>query len=647
MVSDFTLSAGLIGRFGVVKLWPEIKNAEDECIARLKIAAASLGLECIEVNGDGTLLTDPGNRITPDSLDFVVHLHYDTPKNYDAFSFVALWNPIKFYEEWGYQRCSRNLTTHDDFISCSSDAADDHVRRMIHGSNTHLAPKFKLYHSTADIMHPPSLGDGKVAYAGINWDALRAGQSRHQEVLKSLDGSGLLRIYGPHIFMGVQVWAGYESYVKEVPFDGVSMVEELHRAGAALVLSSGAHKEAGIMSNRLFETIAAGALVICDENPFAKRHFGDCLLYIDSRDPVEKIVADIKGHLAWAQANREQALALIGRAQDIFRQGFSLRQNLQTLYEGLEERKAQLRNSGEAGQAAPFSVAVNYLMPQYSPEVLQRHIGSSTVQDYADQQANLVIDRGLPAAEREAIDDALALATSKIIVVEAEFSERDASGAIRSRRRLGAVLNDLLQSQRARFDGFMTVAPNETLFSNHVSALAKQLRLDAGLKHVASAALLQTGDMRVGSAHEIIDFGHVDREGPPGYGRFLFRCSAVPDDIDSALRYLDGRPLAVFFGDGPPRQQLPATVNIDLRSEFPARSWNDASEDNIIRTYSPAAFKVATGVLQSPPHKEAVVSKRELLGLLRNRRWLQAQIHAVRTQGFTARWAAFRRKVAL
>jgi hypothetical protein len=644
---NFRLPGGLIGRFGVVKLWPEIKNAEDECIARLKIASAALGLECVEVNSDGTLITDPNVTVDRSLVDFVVHLHYDTPKNYDAFSFVALWNPVKFYEEWGYLRASRNLTSHDDFISCSSDAADDHVRRMIRRSSTHLAPKFKLYHSTADIMYPPSLGDGKVAYAGINWDALRAGQSRHQEVLKSLDGSGLLRIYGPHMFMGVRVWAGYQSYVKEVPFDGTSMVKELHKAGAALVLSSAAHKEAGIMSNRLFETVAAGALVICDENRFAKRHFGDCLLYIDSRDPAEKIVADIRRHLGWAQANPSDALDKIAQAQDIFRQGFSLIQNLRTLYEGLQARKQQLLELGQPAVTTPFTVAVNYLMPRYDIATLRQHVASASSQDYPDQQANLIVDKGVSPCERTEIDRVIATAKTSMTVVELRFVERDSTGAIRATRLLGAVINDLLQTQREQVDGFMVVAPNETLLSNHVSVLARELRSNPEVKHAATAALLQNENLRVNSVHEVIDFGHVDREGPPGYGRFLFRCSAIPADLDSAIPYLEGRPLALLFEDGPVKQLLPATINIDLRTEFPPCTWNNVTENDIIRTYSPKAFEVARGVLYSGVHRSEVASKRELLSLFRNRRWIQAQVHALKTQGIWARWNAFRRKVAL
>ena len=176
MRAEFSLPTGTIGRFAVVKLWPGIKTAEDENIARLKLAALALGIECVEVNPDGSFLSAPKTRVSKDNVDFVIHLHFDTPKCYDAFSFVTLWNPLKFYHEWGYARCSRNLTTHDDFLSGSSDPADDQVARLVRESFTHLPPEFRLYHSTADIIHPPSLGDGKLFYCGINWEALNRGK---------------------------------------------------------------------------------------------------------------------------------------------------------------------------------------------------------------------------------------------------------------------------------------------------------------------------------------------------------------------------------------------------------------------------------------------------------------------------------------
>ena len=59
MNNDFPLPEGLFGRFGVVKLWPGIKTAEDECIARLKLAAKAIGVECVEILADGGFVSAP------------------------------------------------------------------------------------------------------------------------------------------------------------------------------------------------------------------------------------------------------------------------------------------------------------------------------------------------------------------------------------------------------------------------------------------------------------------------------------------------------------------------------------------------------------------------------------------------------------
>jgi hypothetical protein len=42
-------------KFAIVKLWKElgIKNAEDECVARIKHSASQLGIDVIEILPDG------------------------------------------------------------------------------------------------------------------------------------------------------------------------------------------------------------------------------------------------------------------------------------------------------------------------------------------------------------------------------------------------------------------------------------------------------------------------------------------------------------------------------------------------------------------------------------------------------------------
>ena len=640
---------GAIGRFAVVKLWPDIKTAEDECIARLKIAAQALGVECVEVHADGGLLSAPVERVSKANVDFVIHLHYDTPKRYDAFSFVALWNPLKFYHEWGYARTSRNLTSHDDFISCSSDAADDHVARMVRTTSTHLPARFHLYHSTADVMHPPSLGDGKLFYAGINWEAISGGKSRHQEVLKRLDKTGLLRIYGPTIFMGVRVWKGYDSYVREVPFDGISMIDEISKAGIALVLSSQAHKDSELMSNRLFESVSAGALIICDENQFAKKFFGDSLLYIDSRSPLEQIHADITCHLEWVRAHPDQALAMIAKAQDVFRQKFTLIRNLSDLYGGLAERKRELLARQNPPETISPKVRLNLLMPDYDEAVLQAHINSVRVQEYADFSPALIVDTRAANIYRREIEAALAAGPVAIELVEIDYYSYGIHPEIKARRRLGSVLAQLLGAT-VGFDAFMVVAPNETLFSNHLAVLAGALQRKPEVHCAATAAVLINGDAPVHDVHEVLDFGHVNRAGPTGYGRFIFRVGAIPKDINIALPYLDGRPLAVLVGNKAIDQQLPASILIYVQQDFPVRTWDDAAENEIIHAYSPHAFKLSTGFgprIEPTAMRALVASTLNLSLKVFNRRWVTAQIRAIRKQGLSARLQVLKRKLGL
>ncbi|MEC5398161.1 glycosyltransferase family protein [Uliginosibacterium sp. H1] len=650
-----SLPDNAVGRFAVVKLWPGIKTAEDECIARLKIAAGAIGVECVEVNADGSFIDGSGKRVSKDIVDFVVHLHYDTPKAYDAFSFVALWNPPRFYHEWGYARCSRNLTTHDDFLSCSSAPADDHVRRMVRNKSTHLPPLFNLYHSTAGIVEQPSLGEGKLFYAGINWEAINGGKSRHQEVLKRLDRTGLLRIYGPEIFQGVRVWAGYDSYVKEVPFDGVSMVREIAKTGIALVLSSQAHKDAELMSNRLFESIAAGALVICDENPFAQKFFGDTLLYIDGQAPVDDIVDAVCRHIAWANENPAAAIGLAQKAQDIFCRQFTLIRSLSDLYRGLADRKRALA-ALQGFASSELRVTAYFLMPEYSEERLQAHIQSINSQEYKNFLPVLVVNRESEEEWQPALDRAIQASAVRIQVMPVSFFERVPASGRQKRRRVGQVILDALATEPSR-DAFVFVAPNERLFSGHIATLAGVLQRDSSIAVAATAALLSSDRPSIHEVHELLDFGHVNRAGPTGYGRFIFRGSVVRGDIDLALPYLDGRPLAVLVGRETIFQHAAASITIDIRQEYPERTWDDEAESAVIRDYCGGLPAIAPGFnarlssaeiqMVAASAASAGMSKAQFVKRLFNYRWVRVQLNAVRQQGLSARLGVLRRKLVL
>lgn len=638
-LQDFSLPKAVIGRFAIVKLWPDIKTAEDECIARIKNAAELLGIECVEINADGSLRSDPETFVSKSNVDFVIHLHYDTPKRYDAYSFVALWNPLSFYHEWGYARCSRNLTTHDDFLSCSSTPADDHVRRMIRGQATHLEPAFNLYHSTPDIAHPPSLGECKLFYAGINWEALGGGKSRHQEVLRNLDSTGQLRIYGPALFQGVKVWDGYQSYVKEVPFDGVSMIEEIARCGIALVLSSSAHKDSALMSNRLFESVAAGALVICDENPFAHKFFGDSLLYIDGRSSAEQIRMDIVKHIEWAKKNPEAALAMAEKAQDIFARRFTLTRSLKLLYNGLGERKLALAHLQNPPSAPAPSVKLFLLIPKYTPDILRAHLQSAAAQEYRNFSATLVLDADEESQWCSDVEAALERGAVKVSVKKVRFSNPSIYMEIKFSRRLGEVLQELIDDLQDA-EAFVIVAPNEKLFSNHLSVLAGALQRDSSANCASTAAVLVNGSTPIHGIHELIDFGGINPAGPPGYGRFIFRTSGIPKDIEIALPHLGERPMAVLVGANRIAQQLPATIKIDMEMPFHVTPRDEAAENEIIANFEPKSFEIALGfcVRRSAAAPMRAQSQfRQFLFRFANPGWLRSQVKAIHREGLGPR----------
>lgn len=644
----------LLGKFAIVKLWPNIKTAEDECIARIKIAASILNLECIEIHSDGRLIIDETKSIEND-VDFVIHLHYDTPKQYDAFSYVALWNPIQFYHDWDYNRTSRNLTTHDDFLSCNSKAADDHVKRMLKSHRASHAEDFlTLHHSTANTKPPSFNKNSRLAYTGINWEAITGGKSRHQEVLKKLDDTGILQIYGPSIFQGVKVWSGYKSYVKEIPFDGISMIDELSKCGICLVLSSQAHKDSKLMSNRLFEGIAAGTLIICDENPWAKENFHDSLLYIDTRQPAPIIVDQIKDHVNWAQNHVPEAIKMIEEAQDIFNRKYNLTYSLSNIYKNFPERKEKFKKQQNPEGTEVKNIKIYFLTPHHDITTIALHEQSLIHQDYKNITSTLVIQEGTAATK-----EIQKLKNENIFssIKEIKFKNLGNKRNIDELKPLGEILQSLLEST-PHTDAIIFVAPNERLFSNHVSVLAGALQRDPTLHCAATAAILKNGSQEIKNISEVIDFGHHDRENPPGLGRFIFRKKTIPSDTHIALPYMFSRPQAILINGQRIGQMLQATIVINLEKEPPTPRGNIIHENEIIRSYCHESMKIVTGCLprnnvnhhvptsiSRTAEKSAQISASNrirpitlILLALKNPKWIFWQLNLIRSEGLIRRF---------
>lgn len=582
-------------RFAIVRLWHElgIRNAETECVARLKDSAQKLGIEVFEILPDGRFLEDPGRIIVNDDVDFVLHLHYETPKNYDAYSIVALWNPVRFYMEWDYQRTSRNLLSHDDFVSCGSGPADGMVLRRIRNSPFHLDKFPTLYHSLYENLRSPSLGEGKLFYAGINWDVLQGKGSRHGPLLQALDKTGHLKIYGPKIFLGVEVWMGFDSYQGEIPFDGFSMIEEISKAGVSLVFSSAAHKESELMSSRLFESVAAGALIIADENAFVHQHFGDTVLYVDTRRNVQEVAEQILAHLNWAKQHQGKALQKIQQTQEIFSKRFSHKVNLQKLYQELPKRKSVVKKTLLTN--TPLIKATGFfLMPQYSEEILARHLESIKRQGDSQMTAILCVEAAIDKALLEKIRKALQKNSAQCTIIKKKFMDR-----FGSRLKLGAVIHSLI-THDLQEETFFFCAPNEELFHDYVEKLTACLAGDPSAK-LAASAVLHCTEGPTNKVHDLINHGHVDPAAPSGMARFLFRRNGIPENLATTLPFLDGRPLALFYDPERIVSHCHPTVRIHVKEgEFPPRTWDENFENEILRDFDSKVFTICLNWSYNP-----------------------------------------------
>lgn len=332
MTKELNFPSHVKRRIGVVKLWPEKSAAEHENIERIRIAAAKIGVDVVTIDRNGCLLDQPGKLVDSTLVDFVLNLHYETPKNYDAFSYAALWNPPDLYFLWGYETVYYHQISHEGFVSPGSTIAEDVI---IRGRPREFARRSFpiLNHTLAEpIIRPQRRDDRRIFYCGINWERIGNRAGRHATLLEALDDADCIEIYGPEKIHGIAPWAGYRNYRGQLPFDGVSLVKAASRAGAVLVFSSDMHRRSGIMSNRLFEALASGALIIGDSHPFIATHFSDCVLTVDDSQPAKEQARQVISHLDWANGHPTEAADLAARAQQKFIERFRLDTQLEGLY---------------------------------------------------------------------------------------------------------------------------------------------------------------------------------------------------------------------------------------------------------------------------------------------------------------------------
>jgi len=152
----------------------------------------------------------------------------------------------------------------------------------------------------------------------------RISDPRFGTLYKLLSQSGFAKFYGLSPNENIDI----KDYMGAIPFDGTSVIDILQQQGIVLVFHSDIHNIESIPSSRIFEAAAASTVIICDENPFVKKHFGDSVFYIDTSASGESIFNQIKKHLHTIFQNPNGALKMAKKAHEVFIKKFTMEKQL-------------------------------------------------------------------------------------------------------------------------------------------------------------------------------------------------------------------------------------------------------------------------------------------------------------------------------
>lgn len=526
----------------IISTWPDTKNAEFEVIERLVAATTNVGADVFVIDDDGYVLSSTsaqtvpvGRRIIREDCDFAISLHFQSPRSLDIYSYMTLWNPPEYFHVFGYVPSTEKLASHSDVLSCHSDIADAHAINLFSGFGRPLQqPLQSLFHSLPGPFLAPKIdADSKLFYIGINWEKISGTKGRHHYLLQQLDDENLINIYGPREFYGVKPWEGFKNYVDEIPFDGRSVLKEVNASGVCLAFSSAAHQQSGIMSNRLFEGLAAGAAVIANPHPFIDKYFGDCVYVVDDTLPPEEVHRQVVAILHGIRSNPAEALDRARRGQQRLAQRFSLEVCLTSLFANHDQRA-----STPAPMGATVSVVLSY--PGSDPVLFAELVDNARRQAGVAVHLHVILTEAFRSEFSEEIEQicrgragARQLASCEITLM---------SGGPRVTR--GRVVDDVLRKIRADYVCIMEYG--ETWFSDHLAQLVSALERMPSAYVAASGRIREdaVSPSRIRRRFETVGFKGEGQLIEAAYdgdsGRFLFRADTLALVPRVLLPLLDG-----------------------------------------------------------------------------------------------------------
>src|SRR6056297_127154 len=356
--------------------WPF--TLEKKFLRQINIAGHCLGWQVTTV-----VTSDDIIAVAPDC---VLTTHEFCPKLTGVPTFGLLWSPPVFFEHCKERR--RNVLSLDGYLP-GGPCVDKWLRKICNdmGKSALLGPYFwPSCHRTE--FKPFKGGRRQLFYAGASWDGKRFGK-RHEGLFEALEKKISLCVYGP-----ASSWHHLgKAYCGEIPLDGTSLLARANDAGVALCLHKKQHREANLPSMRLFESAAAGCVLVVDDMPFTREVFGDAVLYVDASAGTGSVADQIAGHMAWIEAHPQSAGDMAEASHQVFVKKLCLERLLEPLPGFLNKvRQAQ----GYVASAEISSRGVDLGKDDEYPviEVLMR-IGSRPV-EMVERSVKSISDQSYP-----------------------------------------------------------------------------------------------------------------------------------------------------------------------------------------------------------------------------------------------------------
>jgi len=252
--------------------------AETELFERLKIAATRLGWSCLR--------TDRSRDIEKFAPDVVLVEQFTVAKLTPYPTLGLMWAPPAYWET--SEQWLKNVASYDGHLF-----ADPATARFVDDVVSPVPVRFVRgrWFPTCQATELKSGPRAGLSYLGTGWD-----KDRHRELLDRLAGKVALDRFGP---------AADRTSKRTLPFDGVSVIETLTRAAAALCWHSPQHRKWGIPTARAFEAAASGAIIISDEIGFVRETFGSAALYVNIEAPPDEVADQVAQHMTWIEGNPE------------------------------------------------------------------------------------------------------------------------------------------------------------------------------------------------------------------------------------------------------------------------------------------------------------------------------------------------------